>query len=208
MEMTFNQNKATWYRGEDFKDSQLVTANSANEALGVTSIKFTAPKQAQIDAGVIASVYIRMDRLGFAGTIWKGKDNKQFIRFTPEQRKTKVMVDGKEETRNINLVTLDAAIEAQILRHAETFIKYEDAAPAQSEAEAEQARQLAAEAKAKADAEQMLLLQQQMEALRAQQAAVAPATQTPVVSPQMAGLSADMFAGGGTVTGADDPRPF
>lgn len=206
MEMTFNQNKATWYRGTEFENSALVTSTSSNEALGIRSIKFTAPKQAQIDAGVIASVYVRLQHVGFAGTLWKGKDGKQFVRFTPEQRKTKVMVDGKEETRNINLVTLDACIEAQILRHAETFIKYEGSAPAQSDAELAEARRLEAEKKAQEDAEQMALLQQQMEALKARQSA--SVAETPVVSNAMSGLSADMFAGGGNVSNPEDERPF
>lgn len=205
MEMTFNENKATWYRGTEFENSALVTDTSANDALGIRSIKFTAPKEAQVNAGVIASVYVRLKHVGFAGTLWKGKDGKQFVRFTPEQRKTKVMIDGKEETRNINLVTLDACIEAQILRHAETFIKY-DSAPAQSDAQLEETRRLEAEKKAKEDAEQMRLLQEQMAALQARQSA--PAEQ-PAVSNAMAGLSADMFAGGGgAVSNADDPRPF
>lgn len=201
MEMTFNENKSTWYRGTEFENSALVTSTSSNEALGIRSIKFTAPKQAQIDAGVIASVYVRLQHVGFAGTLWKGKDGKQFVRFTPEQRKTKAMVDGQEVVRNINLVALDACIEAQILRHAETFIKYDVAPSAETEAEAEALRKAEAERRALEDAKKLAELEAQMALLKSQQA---PATETPVVS----GVMNDMFAGGGSVSGPDDERPF
>lgn len=231
MEMTFNASSATWYRGNDFEDSHLVTDEGTNAQLGISAIQFRQANPVQIEAGVLANVYVKMNRLGFSGTLWKGKDGQQFIRFTPEQRKTKATVDGVEVTRNIDLINLDSTIVAQILRHAERFVTY-GAAPAavspeqaaynaQVQAQAEAQRQAQLDAQVQAQMAQQAAYQQQ---LAAQQQQVAPQTgmqMQPVGAPNvtpgmqaMAGggtqLPADMFAGGtnvanGQVGGVNPP---
>lgn len=226
MEMTFNASSSTWYRGNDFEDAHLVTDAGSNQTLGINAIRFTAPKDVQVAAGVLANVSVRMSRLWFSGTLWKGKDGQQFIRFTPEQRKTKQMVDGVEVTRNIDLINLDSCIVAQILRYAEKHVNYAaTVSPEQAQYNAQLAQQQQAQRQAQIDAQiqaqmaqQQLAQQQQFvqqqqvvqqPQFAPQQSAVDPSMgMTPQVTPGMQSLSPDAFAGvaGGNI--GDTTPPF
>lgn len=115
--MDFNTSRGTdWYKGTSFTNGDLVTDGGSNRALGIKDIRFSKPRGNH--NRVVATVTIELvNDVRMYGTVYWSKDFSN-LTFGVEQRK----YENPDKTigyADIN-VRIPRAIQAQVLRHAET----------------------------------------------------------------------------------------
>lgn len=104
---------ADWYR----HDIENVTSMSSNAVLGIDYISVQGPTtQAQVDAGIIAQVYVRTTVGSFPATVFRGKKNPGTLYLQLPFR----TYEENGEKKRVEHFELTTAVRAQILRHVES----------------------------------------------------------------------------------------